>query len=111
QPVTMSHGARNWSRRIARNLMLDPTCRVGKRSGITRGEARPGRIEGEICMFNWGKSSGVDAPRKKITFLAPAAFRGFLGVRGCAPEFPFFFSPPGIGPGLAATPFLSDTHV
>jgi len=40
-----------------------------------------------------GEPSGVDAPRKKITFLAPAAFRGFLGVRGCAPEFPFFFSP------------------
>ena len=31
-----------------------------------------------------GESSGVDAPRKKITFFTPAAFRGFLGVRGCA---------------------------
>jgi hypothetical protein len=40
-----------------------------------------------------GESSGVDAPRKKITFFAPAAFRGFLGVRGCAPGFPFFVSP------------------
>ena len=35
-------------------------------------------------MFDWGKSSGVDAPRKKITFLAPTPFRGFLGVRGSA---------------------------
>ena len=38
-------------------------------------------------MFDWGKSSGVDAPRKKNTFLAPHPLQGFLSGRGCAPGF------------------------
>jgi hypothetical protein len=54
-----------------------------------------GTDRGGERTFDWGKSSGVDAPRKKITFFSPPAFRGFRGVRGCAPGFPFFFSPPG----------------
>ena len=42
------------------------------------------RIEGEIGMSIWEKTSEAEAPRKKITFLAPTPFRGFLGVSGSA---------------------------
>ena len=34
-------------------------------------------IEGKIRMFDWEKSSGVEAPRKKNTFLAPHPLQGF----------------------------------
>jgi hypothetical protein len=30
-----------------------------------------GRVEGKMRMFDWRKSSGVDAPRKKISFFSP----------------------------------------
>jgi hypothetical protein len=71
------------------HIDIDSLCSIplaGRGSVIraaetTRGEARPARygrnrfgyvrIEGEIRMFDWEKSSGVDAPRKKIVFLAP----------------------------------------
>ena len=38
-------------------------------------------------MLKLKKSSGVEAPRNKISFLAPHPLQGFLGVRGCAPGF------------------------
>jgi len=93
-------GKRRPRSRITRSEVCVPSIRrCPKRTGTDR-------VRVEDMDVKLGEPSGVDAPRKKITFLAPAAFRGFLWVRGCAPEFPFFFSPPGIGPGLAATPFL-----
>ena len=82
------------------SIMLDPTCgsgSVARAAEITRGEvafprygcAQNGhvRIEGKIRMLNCEKSSGVDAPRKKNTFLAPHPLQGFLSGRGCAPGF------------------------
>jgi hypothetical protein len=45
------------------------------------GDSRFGnvRIEWKIWMLNWVKSSGVDAPRNKITFLAPRPSGVFYG--------------------------------
>ena len=65
---------------IPTSTMLDPTCGSGsavRAAEITRGEAFPryGWTEmltvpdrGEVRMFDWEKSSGVDAPRKKNFF-------------------------------------------
>jgi hypothetical protein len=56
------------------------------------GEARPDfsahAIQWKVCMFIEEKSSGVEAPRKKITSLAPAPFRGSKRTRigGTAPD-------------------------
>jgi hypothetical protein len=83
-----------------RPILLDPTCGSGsavRAAEITRGEVafprygcagnRHDRIEGKIRMLNCEKSSGVDAPRKKNTFLAPHPLQDFLSGRGCAPGF------------------------
>ena len=85
---------------VTSSIMLDPTCGSGsavRAAEITRGEVRSldmavpkmvhVRIEGKIRMLNCEKSSGVDAPRKKNTFLAPHPLQGFLSGRGCAPGF------------------------
>jgi hypothetical protein len=63
----------------------------GDRNGDRNGHVL---IEWKIWMFDWEKSSGVDAPSNKSSFFGPPAFRGFLGIRGCAPGFPFFLVPP-----------------
>ena len=51
---------------------------------------RVGRV-GDIAVSLF-ETSGVDAPRNKSSFFSPPASGGFLGVRGCAREFPFFVS-------------------
>jgi hypothetical protein len=48
--------------------------RVGKfrpRHQITRA------VEGKMRMFDWRKSSGVDAPREKISFFSPRPSKVF----------------------------------
>ena len=85
---------------ISTSIMLDPTYGSGsavRAAEITRGEARSLGMavdrnghavsSGTIRMLKLEKSSGVEAPRKKNTFLAPHPLQGFLSGRGCAPGF------------------------